>query len=267
MQLDIARKLSLYLRAAAASRSFNWPGFPLWPKTRTAPSCRGNYNTFVLWLKQLGFKKAAVIFDVGANHGDFAKAASAVYPESEVWLFEPQPALIPMLSELAKHRHSRWLVEPIGLGNVDGTLPLEVAADDAIASFVGFSQRYREANPGGKAIQSVAIEVQRLDTYCNRSNISSIDVLKIDVEGYEFEVLAGAENMLRSTAAIIIEVSLIRETKQQGDALAQMISLLSQIGFTIIDVIPSLFSPEKPWQPVEYNVLARQTGCCDPCSD
>lgn len=255
----LGRKLSLYARAAAANRSVNWQGFPLWPKTRLSPSCRGSYNTFLLWLKQAALENADIIFDVGANHGDFARAAAAVYPNAQIWLFEPQPALVPSLRELAGPQHGRWHVEPIGLGNVDGTLGLQIAADDGIASFVGFSQAYQRANPDGERIQSVQTQVKRLDTFCTQSGIKSISVLKIDVEGLEFDVLAGADNMLRSTTAIIIEVSLIRQQDEGEDALARMISRLTRAGFHIVDVIPSLFSRDEPWQPVEYNVLARRT--------
>lgn len=258
MSLEIGKKFVLYLRAAVASGSLNLPGFPLAPKTAYFPSCRGSYNTFILWMEQLGLPKAERIFDVGANHGDFARAASHCYPEADVWLFEPLPTLWPKLEALAR-RFARWNVEKIAFGDATGNLPLQVAEDDNIGSFLGFSDLYQRRNPAGKTKQSIDARVERLDDFCIRHGIDSIDLLKIDVEGFEFHVLAGAICMLPETTAIIVEVSLIRQSGEATNALERMIHILSDNGFTIADVIPSLFSNEEPWRPLEYNLLARRS--------
>jgi FkbM family methyltransferase len=256
----LLRKLTLYLRAAAATHSANLLGLPLMPKSRNSPFCRGSYNTFLLWIKQLRLSGAACIFDVGANHGDFAQAASACFPQARIWLFEPLPALWPKLERQAKGRESRWSIQRFALGAATGHLPLQVAeGDDGIGSFLGFSDEYRHGNPAATRVQSIDTRVERLDDFCAREDIHSIDLLKIDVEGFEFDVLAGSAEMLRYTTGLIIEISLIRQAGGSPEALSQMMTLLNGAGFHVVDLVPSLFSRDEPWRPLEYNLLARRS--------
>src|SRR5262249_20650646 len=115
---DLNRKLSLYLRAAFEIRSINWRGLPILPKTLLPdpPHNRASYNEFLWWIRQsIQLREANIVFDIGANHGDFAKAASACFPNAEVFLFEPLPNLQSHLQSQAS-RCGRWHIEPIALG-------------------------------------------------------------------------------------------------------------------------------------------------------
>ncbi|MGH7936870.1 MAG: FkbM family methyltransferase, partial [Chthoniobacterales bacterium] len=245
--------------AAAATRSANTQGFPLCPKLGDSPFCRGSYNSFILWIKQLALPRATHIFDVGANHGDFARAASVLFPKAQVKLFEPLPILWPTLERQVALHNGFWQLERFAVGASADRLPLGIApGDDAIASLMGFSPDYREANPAVDQTQIVETEVKSLDQFCAETGINSIDLLKIDVEGFEFEVIKGATEMLRHTTAMIAEISLIRQAGGFPGALQQMIALLNHAEFHIVDVIPSLFSCAEAWRPLEYNLLARR---------
>ena len=262
MKIDeLRRRLALYIRAAAATRSGNLAGLPLIPKSRNSPACRGGYNSFVLWIKQLRLPTATRVFDIGANHGDFSRAASACFPQASVWLFEPLPALWPRLERLAASRNGRWSVHQFALGATKDLLPLQASEqDNTIASFLGFSADYHRGNPAATATKSFPTRVEPLDDFCAQEGITSIDLMKIDVEGFEFDVLAGAGEMLQKTRALIIEVSLIRQTGGSDDALLRMMEILRASGFHVLDLIPSLFSREEPWRPLEYNLLARRSA-------
>lgn len=264
MASELLDKLTLYFRAAFTMRSANLAGLPLLPKALypDAPHNRAAYNTFILWIRQLGLTASARIFDVGANHGDFARAASACFPLGKVWLFEPLPALWPKLERQAARRADRWSVQPFALGANAGRLPLQVSAgDDSIGSFVGFGADYRSANPSVKVAESIESRIETLDEFCLRENIDDIDLLKIDVEGFEFDVLAGARRMLAHTQALIVEVSLIRQAHDQSEPLLRMLELLVGAGFHVVDLMPSLFAPgREAWKPIEYNLLVRRTA-------
>lgn len=258
--IDLRRKLAAYLRAAAATRSFNAAGLPLLPKSGDSVYSRESYNTFLIWIKQLGLPAAARILDIGANHGDFARAASSCYPRARVWLFEPLPTLWPQLERLARRSGGRWSVQQFALGAKQAVLPLQADdRDDAIASFLGFSDNYRRGNPAAAGTKSIPTRVMPLDDFCAQEEIPSIDLMKVDVEGFEFDVLAGAGRMLRNSSAVIIEVSLIRRAAGSADALERMLKVLTGAGFHLVNIIPSLFSRDEPWKPVEYNLLARRS--------
>ena len=256
-------KLGLYFRAARAMRSINWRGLPLIPRWLIPglPHRPAAYNEFLLWIrKSFQLRDASIIFDVGANHGDFAQAASACFPKATVFLFEPLPDLRPVLeSHVARHA-GRWHFNPIALGAAEGHLGLHIdPANDEIASLAAFSESYRQLT-GFRDTTVVEVPTDTLDNFCRREGIRKIDLLKIDVEGFEFAVLDGASEMLSNTTAIIIETSLIRTGDGNPAPLMDMISRLTRHGFYVVALHPMLFARDdhEQWRPVEYNILARR---------
>jgi FkbM family methyltransferase len=259
--VNAAIKLLLYLRSAAMLRSFNLLGLPLIPKSlwRRVPFSRNAYNSFLLWIHRLSLPGAKTILDVGANHGDFAQAASTLFPDATVFLFEPLPEMQAHLGKLIEYGQRTWKLVPRALGSQRGEFPLFVDDDDdAIGSFTGFTEEYLKANPRAHPTRAVMCQVQTLDEAAGEQGIESIDMLKIDVEGFEFEVLKGAEQSLQRTRAIIIEVSLVRHASGTAHPLVAMLERLTGAGFQVVEIIPSLCDPATPWKPAEFNVLMRR---------
>lgn len=263
---DWSRKLGLYLRAARETKSINWRGLPLIPKRLSSalPRNRASYNEFVLWIRQsIQLPEAQIIFDVGANHGDFALAASVCFPHARVFLFEPLPVLRPVLEAQTARSAGRWSFHPIALGASQGLLPLYVdPANDTIGSLAGFSDSYNtmhEQSAGGRNMAMVEVPIESLDNFCQRAGIRHIDLIKIDVEGFEFAVLDGSHEMLSNTKAIIIELSLVRKAEGKPEPLLDMVNRLTQYGFYIVGLFPS-YAPHtnEHGRPREYNILARR---------
>jgi FkbM family methyltransferase len=259
--VNAAAKLLLYFRSVVALRSPNLVGLPLIPKgiSRSLPFSRNAYNSFLLWIHRLGLTCANTVLDVGANHGDFARAASAVFPAAAVYLIEPLPEMQAYLTGLIQNSHRPWSLVPCALGSEPGKFPLFVDdEDDSIGSFTGFTEEYLKANPRARPTREIMCQVQTLDEFSRERGIESIDLLKIDVEGFEFEVLKGAALSLRHTRAIIVEVSLVRRPSGTGHPLVEMLDLLTDAGFQVVEIIPSLFDPAVPWKPTEFNILMRR---------
>jgi FkbM family methyltransferase len=263
---DWSRKLRLYLRAAYETRSINWRGLPLIPKRLSAalPHNRASYNEFLLWIRQsIQLRDADIVFDVGANHGDFALAASVCFPRARVFLFEPLPVLRPVLELQTARNAGRWSFYPIALGASEGRLPLYVdPANDTIGSLAGFSESYNRMHNQSahdRSTATIEVSIESLDNFCQRERIEEIDLIKIDVEGFEFAVLDGASEMLGNTTAIIIELSLVRKAEGKPAPLLEMVSRLTQYGFYVVGLFPS-FAPDAKQQgrPQEYNILARR---------
>jgi FkbM family methyltransferase len=256
------QKISLYLRASSVLGNPNIRGLPLLPKRffSLPLHSRAAYNEFVIWIDHLHLGSASWVLDVGANHGDFAEAATAFFPGVKVLLVEPLPTLHRELERRCDRQEGRWFLKTCALGAEDGVLPLHVAADeDTIGSLAGFSPEYQQINPHTR-IEQIPCQVRPLDAIVAEQGISVIDLLKIDVEGFEFEVLKGATNMLDFTRAIIVEVSLIRGFAHMEDPLAAMLDLLDRRGFQAVEVIPSLFERSRSSKAVEFNILARKSS-------
>jgi FkbM family methyltransferase len=258
--MPIFHSLELYLRAAVAQRSGNLRGLPLIPKRlfSSAPYHRTAYNQFVTWIDRLRLGAVTMAIDVGANHGDFSQAVSTLYPRAKILLVEPLPTLHRELERRCRERPGCWQLAKCALGGAPGEATLYVdPSHDAVGSLAGFSEEYLRTNPGTAAKVNHLCTVKTLDILCDELGITAIDLLKIDVEGFEFEVMKGAARMLSATRAVVVELSLIRRSGD-ADAIERMLATLRTAGFALLELFPSFYVPERPWQPAEFNLLARR---------
>jgi FkbM family methyltransferase len=141
-----------------------------------------------------------IVFDVGANIGQFRNMASNVlkgrFTEDEftIYSFEPSKSTYKLLKSNFNNLSAPYL-NNCGLGN---TLKKSILYYDKIGSGLA-SQSKRDLSFINieMGIQE-EIEIITLDSFCEEFKIAKIDLLKIDVEGYEMEVLQGASNMISS---------------------------------------------------------------------
>jgi FkbM family methyltransferase len=133
-----------------------------------------------------------VFFDIGANIGLFAITASKKIQTGKIFAFEPSPKTYERLSENIKLNKGSNLVYPqnIALSNQRNSLDFYLSLDgfDAWNSFT--------LAQVGSTFQRVKIDTISLDIFCSNNNISRIDLIKIDVEGWELPVLEGARHTI-----------------------------------------------------------------------
>jgi FkbM family methyltransferase len=135
--------------------------------------------------------KGAVVFDVGANKGEWTKAILTLSPKI-VYMFEPQQSCIekylqPMESECCK-------VVDVAIGDREGEI--DFYAPDECAGNSSIYNR-RDTCFVGQDFQRLRVKISTLDSFIEKTKITHIDFLKIDVEGHELFVLKGAENSIK----------------------------------------------------------------------
>lgn len=176
-------------------------------------------------LMQLGEGKKSV-FDIGSNIGFVALSLSSQLSEGgKLYAFEPDPVNFQSLKANAeKNPAAPVRIENKGLGNEEGQLKLVVDTPD---------------NRGGNRIVKDAesgftlVDVTTLDLYCERNSISFIDLIKIDVEGFELNVLKGGERMISVHRPVLfIEVNDVHLRLQDNSA-EELVRFLEQY-YTII---------------------------------
>lgn len=138
-----------------------------------------------------------VIVDVGANIGQFCLAAKLFYPTATVYSFEPDPESYAQLVANTNRLDSVHTFN-IGIGSTQGMLTFHQHSLSVMSSFT--------PKPGWHYDREVDLPLERLDDVL--TGVDWIDLLKIDVEGFEYQVLAGAESVLQRTGAVIVEVRL-----------------------------------------------------------
>jgi FkbM family methyltransferase len=140
---------------------------------------------------------AQIVFDVGANVGQSAKTYRRLYPQAQIWSFEP----FPVTYEHLCHSLADDRFHPIALALSD---QISKAKLNIGAVSITNSLLRRETDTG----KSIEIQTDTLDHFCSEHGISSIDILKVDVEGAEDRVFSGAKEMLsrRAIRSVFVEV-------------------------------------------------------------
>jgi FkbM family methyltransferase len=125
------------------------------------------------------------IFDVGGNFGQSALRFSRAFPQARIFTFEPVPD---SFHKLQRNITGRGGIEAFnhGFGDVPGSFEIQIQPNAGGNTLIG------SKSPLG----SVEIRLETIDAFAAENGIESIDLLKIDVEGYELQVLRGAAGML-----------------------------------------------------------------------
>jgi FkbM family methyltransferase len=151
-------------------------------------------NVLLFDLIKRSLAPGAVLWDVGANVGWVC--AHFVRPEhglSSIQAFEPNPVpLKPLLSLFDQHPRVR--VHPIGLGSREETAQLNVVSNASETASL------RRNLPGA---QRVSVRIRRGDDVASELNLPLPDVVKIDVEGFEPEVLLGLQSVIARNKPVI----------------------------------------------------------------
>lgn len=173
--------------------------------------------------------KEVVVFDVGAHQGEYSRYALASDARVRVHAFEPSTEPLHRLEKIAPNYGGRMTVVPFAVGEVDGMTSFFAASSRSIETFddTEFSSRDRGALVYfGKEFQEVVVPMVSIDTYRIQSNVAYVDVLKIDVEGFEREVLRGAYDSLQQGAIGIVQFECNPYVSERGILEKDLVSLL-----------------------------------------
>lgn len=135
-------------------------------------------------------KKSNVIFDIGANSGIYSILAKAYNSNSAVYSFEPQPNIFEILKRNKEINKFDITCERLAVSDKKGELPFYNYGNETFTkgntTAGSLNKNWRPENQ-----HSIMVEVTDLKSYIENNNITNIDLIKIDVETFEYEVLVG----------------------------------------------------------------------------
>jgi FkbM family methyltransferase len=196
----------------------------------------------------------AVVLDVGAHAGQFAKLFARMAPRGRIYAFEPsayaRSILVPALrlNGLAK-------VTVVAAGLSDCAAQAVLHTPLKRSSAWGYGTAHLGASSGREA--DLPVRLERLDDFVAHTGLERLDFIKADIEGWELRALIGGEASLRRfRPALYLEVDdalLIRA----GDDAAKLFAWLSERGYHAYKT--PVLEPVPKWSgPGDYLFLARK---------
>jgi FkbM family methyltransferase len=133
-------------------------------------------------------------FDVGGNDGETSLALLYRFKDSRIFSSEPHPDTFSALA--ARINDKRFLPQQIALSDKPGECTLYVYDDNPKINSLAHNARYAiQFKPSNSEI---TVRTETIDNFCSANQIQEIDILKIDTEGFDLNVLKGAQQMLSS---------------------------------------------------------------------
>ena len=175
-----------------------------------------------------------VFFDVGANDGDTTKRARHNFGSCRIFAFEPHPKTFSQLSENTTKIPSVELLN-LALGSEVGQKTMFEYNESKINSLVPnaqFTVRF-----GVDTRRQICVDCTTIDRFCSERRINKIDILKIDTEGFDFDVLKGATSMLahHSIKFIYFEFNdIVNRSGMSGGELMPIDQLIRPHGYRFI---------------------------------
>jgi FkbM family methyltransferase len=194
-----------------------------------------------------------VVLDVGAAHGDWTKSCQRIFPDAHFVMLEPLPDYEAELSALVRQGRVEYI--PAAAGRTEDTLSLLVPDDPGGSSFLPAS---RKGDSYFK--RSVTVPVLPLSSLDIPSGPT---VLKLDVQGFELEAIAGAEPILDQVEVIIAECSLY--PFQQGIPLIhEVVDRVVELGYRIYDAADELRWPSGTLAQLDLVFVSGNSQVRDP---
>ncbi|MEW4451915.1 FkbM family methyltransferase [Bremerella sp. JC817] len=185
-----------------------------------------------------------LLLDIGAHDGWFLDRIANFQKNLHVIAFEPNPAMTANL-QARQSVFDDLTVIPKAVGDAPGQLSLRVYPQcDGLSSLLPFEEGYHYLGEwfDDKTFHLHDVEVIRIDDFLAETPATEVFpqvALKIDVQGFEDKVLAGADKLLQSGRVKTILIELVTEAKYEGSAdLLELLNQLKGYGFVVYDINP-----------------------------
>lgn len=192
-------------------------------------------------LKLMDINEVRTVIDVGANDGAYAEALLDRGFKGEILSFEPIYSVYQVLRRKSR-RHSLWSVYNYALGPSECSATINIAENGgASSSILDIARPHVDADPSSRYIREELINVRTLDQMLSKHYSADVPefVLKLDVQGYELEVLKGAEEVFDSGLIRGIQVELsFCELYHGGACWRDILRYLDKRGFDLVFLEP-----------------------------
>ena len=155
-------------------------------------------------------QKIDLVLDVGANVGQFAKSLREVGYKDRIISFEPLIDAHHILSKAARGPRGWEVHERCAIGDINGTIQINVSTNSVSSSVLPMLKEHSDAAPESAFTRSEETPIHTLDSvsapYMAPRNST---LIKIDTQGFEWQVLDGASQTIKLAQGVMVELSVV----------------------------------------------------------
>ena len=181
------------------------------------------------------------VVDVGANRGQFTQLAHRIFPTAPIVAFEPIPAVAATYRRFAPHTA---VLHELALGDQNTTAQLNVLALDHSSSLLPVGALQRQLFSGTEVVETIDVDVRRLDSLLDDNEMSDDALLKIDVQGTELATLRGCGALLERFRWVYVECS-FGELYEGQDLAGAIVMYLGEHGFSLARMANAQHTPQQ----------------------
>jgi FkbM family methyltransferase len=184
----------------------------------------------------------SLVLDIGANVGQYATYLRQSGYSGRIVSFEPQAEAWAALDAAAAGDPAWQVAPPMAIGDNDGTVTVNRSAESDMSSILPLDPAFLESSPSSAYVGQETVPVRRLDAVFG-DHVEADDrvFVKIDTQGYERQVLAGAAGVIDAVAGFQVEMSLV--PLYDGEAtFDELMAHLGALGFAPHLIIPGYYS-------------------------
>jgi FkbM family methyltransferase len=185
------------------------------------------------------------VIDVGANEGQFALEIRSAGYTGEIVSFEPLTKAHAILVKNARDDQKWFIHSRVAIGECDGELEINIAGNSVSSSILPMLTTHEEAAVNSAYIGSERTLITTLDSAIMAYQTEGKRIfLKIDTQGFEWQVLSGAEDTIRYATGLQVELSLVPlyEGQKSWEAI---ISKIEKSGFKLWDIKRGFTDPRN----------------------
>lgn len=202
-----------------------------------------------------------LVIDVGANSGQFAyQLRHDIDYDGRIVSFEPLSSAFTLLQANARN-DPNWSVYNFALGDIEGVNEINIAGNSVSSSLLAMLPSHVQAAPSSAYIDQEAIEVRTLDSVFGGLRASDHNVyMKIDTQGFEANVLRGADNSLMEIDIVQIEMSLV---PLYGTELLfdELYKIMADKGYCLVSIEPG-FSDRNSGRLLQVDGVFQRFSTC-----
>ncbi len=192
-----------------------------------------------LWLQQMNINS---ILDIGAAYGDSVNLFHSLFPKALIHSFEPLHASFMRLKALEKTVPGLKTFN-FALGDKPAKMTMNRNDFSPSSSLLKMNALHKEVFPFTEGENEEEIEVKTLDSLSGEINLVSNVLMKIDVQGFEENVIRGAVETLKKVKVIIVELSFV-ELYSGQPMFEKIYGLLKESGFVYCGSWHQLLNPK-----------------------